>query len=189
MFSNRLCAALFAALFLVACGKTGSELLGADGGRCVPMNSAVVTTKKSSGCTSCEIKNEALSTDANLATTATLNISEKGEWAAIRATAPSGTVFPAGQMPGAFISITASSAAENSVTIETYLGGTLQESFKGDNLSAQVWHDPSFFGFMISKPFDAVGVAVQSNQKPGAPEIAVAEFCSNYVDRKGRHFD
>lgn len=186
MLSKHTCATLVATLLLTACGKTGGNLLGADGGRCVAMTGAVVTTPRSSGCTSCAITNESKSIDADLATAATVNVSAKGAWAAIRATAKSGTVFKAGQMPGAFVSVTAASAAENSVTIETFLGGTLQENFKSDNLA---WRDPSFFGFMISKPFDAVEIAVGSTQNPGAPEIAIAEFCSDYVDKRGRHFD
>ena len=190
--------AVLALAFLSGCGGGGNnnssgDTVGGGGGggggnsACVSITgggSQVTASADGVGCADCNVSNESAAVDDDLSTFATLTVNgaSPGHGALIRATAQPGVVFPAGQKAGAYVSVPAGTGQTYTVTINTYLTGTLQETNSSDNSQGGVLggHGSSFDGIATTKQFDSVEVFVNNNQAGGTPEFHVYEICSDH---------
>lgn len=127
--------------------------------------------------------------DGDPATAATVNadIVHTRE-CAIRATAQSGLVFPAGNTAGVFGSLSRSGVYSEAVNgdvaiVRTYLSGEVQEEvqLEGDGAAVDVngvtGHEVTLFKLPTTKPFDAVEFAFGNPAETQTVEIF--EFCSD----------
>ena len=150
---------------------------------CIGTFSGGAVSTNVGGCSICGTSNGGLAVDGARASYASLRL---GDGATdLRATAPSGVVFPAGNFAGALMLIPQSYAPQTQWTVTTYLNGLPQESRTPANASGDDPANPTgtddFYGFTSSMPFDAVEFHL-SGGSPGintstVPEIRVYEFC------------
>lgn len=154
---------------LSACGGGGGD----GQGICHSMSAANAVVTSSAGSS---INNLAAAADGDFNSAATITIIGSGS-ASIRATAQSGIAFPNGQTVGVYWSNR--SGSTYNLTLNTYLGGVLQESLAicgacGTNNPGPARYD----GQETSRSFDAVEVMLsgsQSNTQPAT--FDVHELC------------
>ena len=144
---------------------------------------ARLTTRIDPGCTQCRIGNAAAAIDGDTDSAAQLvvNGAAPAQGVALRATAQSGLIFPAGQLAGVFYSAPAGTVQNTVITISTFSGGLVQETTSSNNMSGvSGGRSRNFTGIRTSKPFDAVEVFINNTQMESDPTFQVFEFCSDH---------
>lgn len=96
----------------------------------------------------------------------------------IRVTARSGVSFPAGTRVGAAAQLAGGLAAQQQITVTTYLGEVQQDSFN-ESPAASSSESPAVFSYATTKPYDAVqfSVRLSSPVSTERPEVKVYEIC------------
>lgn len=168
-------AAGLAAVVVSACG-------GGDGGGniCQSLSSSNATVSTSTGsCAACEVTTPAAAADGNFQSAARISIGAPSSSVSIRATAQPGVSFPGGQRIGLYWA--KPSNAAYGLTLNTYLGGNLQETRAlcgvcgGNNP-----HSARYESADVSEPFDAVEVVLTSSQtNTGQAVYEIHEICDN----------
>lgn len=162
-----------------------------------------VTTSFSPGCGDCNVRDATNVADDVARSFASLSINSAPltQGGAIRVTAQSGTVFPAGSKTGAYLTIPEQSGGSqvqaggsNSLAIKTYLSGTLQEETNATGsprpellaISSDPELPESYVYFTTTKAFDAVELFISNSQytvgsggAQGTPAYKVYELCSD----------
>ena len=95
----------------------------------------------------------------------------------LRAHTQPGTVVPAGKMAGALISLTSQMAVSTTLSFNTYLNDTMQETVGtvSNTLSPSTSTTPNFQRFPNSKPYDRIDVVVEQT---GSVTTRIFEVCS-----------
>lgn len=143
---------------------------------------ARLTTRIDPGCTQCRIGNAAAAIDGDVGSAAAVvvNGAAPAQGVALRATAQSGVIFPAGRLAGVFYSAPAGTAQNTAITISTLAGGLVQETTSSNNMSGiGGGRSRNFTGLRTTKPFDAVEVFINNTQAETDPTFQVFEFCSH----------
>lgn len=163
-----------------------------------------VSSTFTNGCLDCGISNEKNVADdaARSFAALTVNDAPSTQGGAVRATAQSGTAFPAGRKAGAFITVPrqpsgtqVQAGASNALSIRTFLGGVQQESASlagAPRLDVEVVSsDPelpqNYYSFTTTKTFDAVELFISNSQTTvgsdgsmtKTPPYKVYELCSD----------
>lgn len=144
---------------------------------------AQLSTRIDPGCTQCRVGNgaAAIDGDAGSAAQVAVNGALPSQGVALRATAQSGLIFPAGRLAGVIYSAPAGTAQNTMITISTFSGGLLQETTSSNNMSGiGGGRSRNFTGIRTSKPFDAVEVFINNTQAETDPTFQVFEFCSHH---------
>lgn len=139
-------------------------------------NSTVsVTNVCTGGCGVNESRNAA---DGNRQTYASMMFKDNGGFATLRATAPSGVVFPGGNFAGAIINFPAvNGTSARSMFFRTWLAGVPQEIDLISGPDDVARGEDKRYGFNTVLPFDAVEVQITDNGNFDPEEIRVYEFC------------
>lgn len=98
----------------------------------------------------------------------------------LRVTAASGVSFPAGTKAGAVAQLASGVTSEQLVTVTTYLGGVVQETFDGGSQVASTAAPmDQVFSYPTTKAYDAVQFTVQLSNPVSTerPQVKVYEFC------------
>lgn len=103
----------------------------------------------------------------------------------LRAVAPSGVIFPAGNFAGALMRIPVGYSPGTTWTISTYLGGVPQESRGPANASggnpANPTGEDDYYGFIASSSFDSVEVSMAGGTTDTVnisnTPVRIYEFC------------
>ena len=95
----------------------------------------------------------------------------------LRAHAQPGTVVPAGRMAGALIAVASQTAVSTTLSFNTYLNDTMQETVGtvSNILSPSTNTTPNFQRFANSKPYDRIDVVVEQS---GSVTTRIFEVCS-----------
>lgn len=197
---RNLSAVVVVAIFIGGCEK--SDTAGADVkdgstvvATCDSIADATVEADPAVACLSCSITDKENVADDDAYTYASLEVNVSSpEGSTIRATAPEGSVFSAGNDAGVFYSppaFTSNTQASlySGVEVRTYLGGVIQESdIIGGNWSPVYTSDASapqqFRWIHTTKDFDAVEFRAFDLGSIGTDHTwRVHEICSNgWVD-------
>lgn len=98
----------------------------------------------------------------------------------LQVTAPSGLSFPAGTRAGAAAQLASGVAAQQQVTVTTYLGGVVQETFDGGTQTGSTEAAADrLYSYVTTKAYDAVqfSVLLSSAVSTERPQVKVYEFC------------
>ena len=164
-----------AALFLSACSGGGGS-----GGICQSLSASNATVTTDTGsCAACDVTTPAAAADGNFNSAARVTIGAPSSRVSVRATAQPGASFPGGQRIGLYWA--KPSDAAYGLTLNTYLGDSLQESNAlcgvcgGNNP-----HTARYESVTVSEPFDAVEVVLTSSQtNTGQAVYEIYEICDN----------
>ncbi len=98
----------------------------------------------------------------------------------LRVTAREGLSFPAGTRAGAVAQLASGAATQQVVTVTTYLGGVVQDTFDGGSQSGSTQPATDrVYSYVTTKAYDAVQFSVRLTSPAGTerPEVKVYEFC------------
>jgi hypothetical protein len=145
-----------------------------------PKNSTTKTSVDACSGSGCTITDADKAIDGDAETFALMTLPQgAGGGAALRAIAPSGTQFPAGNNVGAVVSWDAGASIEDNVVIRTYLGDVVQDedSAEGFDFRGSSTYNGMFLGITTTKPFDSV--EFEFDRVTGDEwDIHVQEFCT-----------
>lgn len=118
---------------------------------------------------------DAIDNDAD--TASVMSFTGAGGTIMLRAHTQPGTVVPAGKMAGALISLTSQMAVSTTLSFNTYLNDTMQETVGtvSNTLSPSTSTTPNFQRFPNSKPYDRIDVVVEQT---GSVTTRIFEVCS-----------
>lgn len=154
------------AVLLTGCGG------GDDGGALCSAITGGGSTVTSS-CNGCSIAdaNNAADGDVDSFAAFTQNVSVVAYTGNIRATTQPGMAFPAGSNAGVILT-----GGAQGLTINTYLGGTLQDSHPAGIDNSDTGNPGQYYAHVITtRPFDAVEIAASGE----TGEVHVYELCSD----------
>jgi hypothetical protein len=165
-------------------GGGGPSIDNSVGAVCASISGG--SSRLTSSCNGCAFSDTSAAADGDLFTAASVTVSavSTAVTATIRATAQNGIVYPAGNQAGIFFTDNSDVCGNCGVTINTYLGGQLQESDTGlsnSNVNGQGSRAEYFTSVNTTKPFDAVEVVYSGATTPGnsGTFLEVFEICSN----------
>ena len=132
-------------------------------------------------CEECSVSNQDAAIDGSSTSVATLMIGTAGGGGdlAIRGVAQSGTVYPSGLTPGAYLRH--NEALVNSIVyVRTYLGGELvQQGLNHVGVGFIEYTDPVFYGISANTDFDKVEIALFRGSTGYETNIDVLEICTD----------
>lgn len=189
--SKNLIGVSLAAVLAACSGGGGDGGSGDDGGSvvagsaCEYITGGGTTTLLTPGCPSCTSEGEASSIDGNSDTHATIVFPAlaSGDMA-LRATAQSGVVYPAGSHPGAIVSGSSSGGfVQSDLEIRLYFEGALVgvnsvASINGVGGGAQN-PTPYYVSYTAPVQFDAVEIGFYRATGDGESVLNIHEFCSD----------
>lgn len=98
----------------------------------------------------------------------------------LRVTARSGLSFPAGSRAGAVARLANGVATQQVVTVTTYIGSVVQDTFDGGTQNGSTMPSADrVYSYVTTKAYDAVQFSVRLTSPAGTerPEVRVYEFC------------
>ena len=97
----------------------------------------------------------------------------------LRATAREGLSFPAGTRVGAVAQLASGVTTQQVVTVTTYLGGVVQDTFDGGTQNSTQTATDRVYSYLSTRAYDAVQFSVRLTSPAGTarPEVKVYEFC------------
>lgn len=152
---------------------------------------ATVATSKTATCLACSVTNpnNVIDSDPNNFASINLDLSLLTGSAGLTVTGPSGTTYPAGQIPGFTLfvpdALLIAATVLPQITISTSLAGTQQESstfstlLTLDLLGLLSNNKPFYLGIKTTKPFDAVGISVAPLVAGALTTVNVVNACSD----------
>ena len=173
-----------AVLAMVAgCGGSGGSGGSSSGAYCDSIRGGGAQFMAS--CTGCTLSSQNAAVDGNLDSAAEAVATTGGvnPLATLRATAQPGIVYPAGSRGGVFFTAYSNVCDTCSITINTYLGGVLQETQSGANNSGGPGSGAFYSAVNSLRPFDAVEIVASGVVAPpptGSGRVVdVFEICSD----------
>jgi hypothetical protein len=173
-------------------GTTGGTTSGNNAACTAPITTgATVKTSTTATCLMCSVTNpnNVIDSDPTNFASINLDLSLLTGSATLEVTGPSGTTYPAGQIPGftLFVPNAALLAATvlPQITIFTALNGTQQESSSFlqvltlDLLGLLSNNTPFYLGIKTTKPFDSVGITAEPIIAGALATLNVVNACSD----------
>ncbi len=118
---------------------------------------------------------DAIDNDADSA--AVMSFTGAGGTITLRARTQPGTVVPAGRMAGALISLASQTAVSTTLSFNTYLNDTMQETVGSisNTASPSTNTTRNFYRYVNTKPYDRIDVVVEQS---GSVTTRIFEVCS-----------